>query len=31
MIAQELVKDIQAMSLPAIEVGPGSWPQIGDV
>jgi hypothetical protein len=30
MIAQELVKDIQAMGLPAIEAGPGSSPQIGD-
>jgi hypothetical protein len=30
MIAQELVKDIQAMSLPAIEAGPGSSPQVGD-
>jgi len=30
MIAQELVKDIQAMGLPAIEAGPGSSPQIDD-
>jgi Domain of unknown function (DUF4410) len=30
MIAQELVKDIQAMGLPAIEAGPGSSPQVGD-
>src|SRR5215831_13940522 len=30
MIAQELVKDIQAMGMPAIEAGPGSSPQIGD-
>src|SRR5208283_2352839 len=30
MIAQELVKDIQNMGMPAIEAGPGSSPQIGD-
>jgi hypothetical protein len=30
MIAQQLVKDIQAMGMPAIEAGPGSSPQIGD-
>ena len=30
MIAQELVKDIQNMGLPAIEAGPGSAPQVGD-
>jgi len=30
IIAQELVKGIQAMGLPAIEAGPGSSPQIGD-
>ena len=30
MIAQELVKDIQAMGMPAIEAGPGSAPQVGD-
>jgi hypothetical protein len=30
MIAQELVKDIQAMGMPTIEAGPGSSPQIGD-
>jgi Domain of unknown function (DUF4410) len=30
MIAQELVKDIQNMGMPAIEAGPGSLPQIGD-
>ena len=30
MIAQELVKDIQAMGMPAIEAGPGSSPQVGD-
>src|SRR5271166_7186631 len=30
MIAQELVKDIQAMGMPAIEAGPDSAPQIGD-
>ena len=30
MIAQELVKDIQNMGMPAIEAGPGSAPQIGD-
>jgi Domain of unknown function (DUF4410) len=30
MIAQELVKDIQAMGMPAIEAGPGASPQIGD-
>jgi len=30
MIAHQLVKDIQAMGMPAIEAGPGSSPQIGD-
>lgn len=30
MIAQQLVKDIQAMGMPAIEAGPGAAPQIGD-
>src|SRR6266481_6892423 len=30
MIAQELVKDIQAMGMPAIEAGPGASPQVGD-
>jgi hypothetical protein len=30
MIAQELVKDIQAMGMPATEAGPGSAPQVGD-
>jgi len=30
MIAQELVKDIQNMGMPAIEAGPGSSPQVGD-
>ncbi len=30
MIAQELVKDIQAMGLPAMEAGPGTSPQVGD-
>ena len=30
MIAQQLVKDIQNMGMPAIEAGPGSSPQIGD-
>ncbi len=30
MIAQELVKDIQAMGMPASEAGPGTSPQIGD-
>jgi hypothetical protein len=30
MIAQELVKDIQGMGMPAIEAGPGSSPQVGD-
>lgn len=30
MIAQELVKDIQSMGMPAIEAGPGASPQIGD-
>jgi hypothetical protein len=30
MIAQELVKDIQAMGMPATEAGPGASPQIGD-
>jgi len=31
MIAQELVKDIQAMGMPATLAGPGSSPRIGDV
>jgi hypothetical protein len=31
MIAQQLVIDIQNMGLPAIEAGPGSSPQVGDV
>ena len=30
MIAQELVRDIQAMGMPAIEAGPGASPQVGD-
>jgi Domain of unknown function (DUF4410) len=30
MIAQELVKDLQNMGMPAIEAGPGASPQIGD-
>ena len=30
MIAQQLVKDIQAMGMPATEAGPGASPQIGD-
>jgi hypothetical protein len=30
MIAQQLVKDIQAMGMPTIEAGPGSTPQMGD-
>ncbi len=30
LIAQELVKDIQAMGMPATEAGPGASPQIGD-
>jgi len=30
MIAQELVKDIQAMDMPAIQAGSGSSPQVGD-
>jgi hypothetical protein len=30
MIAQQLVKDIQAMGMSAIEAGPGSSPQVGD-
>jgi hypothetical protein len=30
MIAQQLVKDIQAMGMPAIEASPGSSPQVGD-
>jgi len=30
MIAQELVKDIQNMGMPAVEAGPGSSPQVGD-
>ena len=30
MIAQQLVKDIQQMGMPAIEAGPGSSPQVGD-
>ncbi len=29
-IAQELVADIQAMGLPAVQAGPGSVPQVGD-
>jgi len=31
LIAQNLVKDIQAMGLPAVDAGPGSSPQVGDV
>jgi hypothetical protein len=30
MIAQQLVKDIQNMGMPAVEAGPGSSPQVGD-
>jgi hypothetical protein len=30
IIAQQLVKDIQNMGMPAIEAGPGSSPQVGD-
>jgi len=30
MIAEELVKDIQAMGMPATLAGPGSTPQVGD-
>ena len=30
MITQELVKDIQAMGMPATVAGPGSTPQVGD-
>ena len=30
LIAQQLVKDIQNMGMPAIEAGPGSSPQVGD-
>lgn len=30
MIAQQLVKDIQAMGMPAIQAGPTSSPQVGD-
>src|SRR5580700_10761692 len=30
MIAEELVKDIQAMGMPATLAGPGASPQIGD-
>jgi hypothetical protein len=30
MIAQELVKEIQAMGIPAIEAGPKASPQLGD-
>ncbi len=30
LIAQQLVKDIQAMGMPATEAGPGASPQIGD-
>ena len=30
MIAQQLVKDIQNMGMPATEAGPGSSPQVGD-
>ncbi|HJU09845.1 MAG TPA: DUF4410 domain-containing protein [Candidatus Binataceae bacterium] len=30
MIAQELVNDIRAMGMPAIEAGPESSPQVGD-
>jgi hypothetical protein len=30
MIAEELVKDIQAMGMPATLAGPGSIPQVGD-
>jgi hypothetical protein len=30
LIAQDLVQDIQAMGMPAIQAGPGASPQIGD-
>lgn len=30
MITEELVKDIQAMGMPAVVAGPGSTPQVGD-
>jgi hypothetical protein len=30
LIAEDLVQDIQAMGLPAIQAGPGSLPQVGD-
>jgi hypothetical protein len=30
LIAKDLVQDIQAMGLPAIQAGPGSLPQVGD-
>lgn len=30
LIAQNLVADIQAMGLPAVQAGPGSAPQVGD-
>lgn len=30
LIAQQLVQDIQAMGMPAIEASPGSSPQVGD-
>src|SRR6516225_1558709 len=30
LIAEDLVHDIQAMGLPAIQAGPGSLPQVGD-
>ena len=30
LIAQELVADINAMGLPAVQAGPGSSPQVGD-
>jgi multiple antibiotic resistance protein len=30
LIAQDLVQDIQAMGMPAIQAGPGASPQVGD-
>ena len=30
LIAKELVADIQAMGLPAVQAGPGAAPQVGD-
>jgi hypothetical protein len=30
LIAKDLVADIQAMGLPAVQAGPGAAPQVGD-